>query len=98
VVWTPDDRSATEDGFDRRGEGQILRVRTGEIGWAVLSNVVAIAAGYGGLALRGDGTMVSWGPGSPGPLSNVVAIAARGNSYFAVVTNDVELDRKVKGA
>lgn len=52
---------------------------------------MAIAAGYGGLALRGDGTMVSWGPGSPGPLSNVVAIAARGNSYFAVVTNDVEL-------
>jgi alpha-tubulin suppressor-like RCC1 family protein len=59
----------------------------------VLSNVVAIAAGYCGLALKNDGTLVSWGSAVHRPavvppgLSNVVAIAARDNSYFAVMTN-----------
>jgi alpha-tubulin suppressor-like RCC1 family protein len=49
-----------------------------------LSNVVAVAAGYGfGLALKSDGTVVKWGWDDYLPdvsvaagLSNVVAIAA----------------------
>jgi alpha-tubulin suppressor-like RCC1 family protein len=44
-----------------------------------LSNVVGIAAGsFQGLALRADGTVLSWGRGNPPPLglSNVVAISA----------------------
>lgn len=48
-----------------------------------LSNVTAIAAGaFQGLALKRDGTIVSWGQGNPPPegLSNVVAIAAGGES------------------
>jgi len=48
-----------------------------------LSNVVAITAGaLQGLALTRDGTLVSWGQGNPPPnwLSNVVAIAAGGES------------------
>jgi alpha-tubulin suppressor-like RCC1 family protein len=44
-----------------------------------LTNVIAISArGTTSLALRGDGTVVSWGSGSsiPAGISNVVAIAA----------------------
>jgi alpha-tubulin suppressor-like RCC1 family protein len=50
---------------------------------AGLSNVTAISAGsFHGLALRGDGTIVHWGQGHPPPnwLSNVVAVAAGGES------------------
>jgi alpha-tubulin suppressor-like RCC1 family protein len=48
-----------------------------------LSNIVAVAAGYlQGLALRKDGRIVTWGQGNRAPswLSNVVAIAAGGES------------------
>ncbi len=55
-----------------------------------LSNVVAVAAGAGtSMALRSDGTIVSWGGdyfgqnyNTPPPLSNVVAIAAGGYIGF----------------
>ncbi len=49
-----------------------------------LTNVVAIAAGYGhGMALKADGTVATWGVWarlhpSPSSLTNVVAIAAAG--------------------
>jgi alpha-tubulin suppressor-like RCC1 family protein len=60
------------------------------IGGRPLTNVTAIAAGSCSLALKADHTIVSWGSSAgPGPLSNVVAVAARGNSYFAIVTNTV---------
>jgi hypothetical protein len=43
-----------------------------------LTNVVAVAAGWGGLALRSDGTVTSWGsqPKPPVDLTNGVAVAA----------------------
>jgi alpha-tubulin suppressor-like RCC1 family protein len=67
----------------------------------VLSNVVAIAAGNEySLALRKDGTVVSWGhPFSmqmvvPSGLSNVVAIAAGENFCLAITTNFPALPSK----
>jgi alpha-tubulin suppressor-like RCC1 family protein len=66
------------------------------VGGQLLSNVVAIAAGYYGLALKSDGAVVSWGyvgrrqVAVPGGLGHVVAIAAEGNSYYALVTNSDE--------
>jgi len=51
-----------------------------------LTNVIAIAAGYGfggySMALRADGTVIGWGRYEPAPegLTNVVAISAVGGS------------------
>jgi alpha-tubulin suppressor-like RCC1 family protein len=61
------------------------------IGGKILTNIVAIAAeGYVSIALKSDGTVVTWGfsPGNaqkvPDGLSNVVAIA---NGCLAITTN-----------
>jgi hypothetical protein len=59
----------------------------------VLSNVVSIAAGRWGLALKRDGSVVSWGGGSghsmspPAGLTKVMAIAAGQSFGLAVTTN-----------
>ena len=70
-----------------RGEGTVRAWGGNSFGQttvpADLNSVVAISAGYlQALALRKDGTIVSWGQGQPPPagLSNVVAIAAGGES------------------
>ena len=61
-----------------------------------LSNVVAIAAGgYHVLALKRDGTVVTWGSSAsqfsvtniPASVTNVIAIAASGNSSMALKSN-----------
>lgn len=68
----------------------------------VLSNVVSIAAGHGySMALKRDGTIVTWGrmvnnlyPATvPAGLSNVVAIAAGDNFCLAITTNSAVADR-----
>ncbi len=68
----------------------------------LLSNVVAIAAGRGySLALRKDGTVVSWGRMEngrgacvPSGLSNVVAIAAGADDFcLAITTNGAVAER-----
>jgi alpha-tubulin suppressor-like RCC1 family protein len=62
----------------------------------VLDNIVSIAAGHGySMALKRDGTIVTWGrmvnnlyPATvPAGLSNVVAIAAGDNFCLAITTN-----------
>jgi hypothetical protein len=57
-----------------------------------LTNVVAIATGdYHSLALKADGTLVTWGlnPAGqcnvPGGLTNIVSIAARGGHSMVLV-------------
>jgi len=55
-----------------------------------LSNVVAIAAGGHGMALRADGSMTIWGltnPPPPAGLSNIIGIAA-GYGFAAAITGD----------
>ncbi len=90
-------------GYNSYGEATGVPTTTGDfdnsgpvvIGGRVLSNVVAIAAGwYHSLALKADGTVVGWGDNSagettiPAGLSNVVAIAANGyQSVFLTATN-----------
>jgi alpha-tubulin suppressor-like RCC1 family protein len=68
----------------------------------VLSNVVSIAASRGySLALKKDGTIVSWGRmvnglypvNIPTGLSNVVAIAGGENFCLAITTNSAVADR-----
>jgi hypothetical protein len=57
---------------------------------AGLSNVIAIAAGYGSLALKADGTLIGWGglPTNPLPdVSNVVAMSV-GDSGFVALKAD----------
>jgi alpha-tubulin suppressor-like RCC1 family protein len=90
LTWDP---STNDMGIG--GTNAILSTaRVVRVDGQVLSNVVAIAAGVRGVALKNDGTLVSWGSGAAlGSLSNAVAIAARGNSYYAVVTNGVPLRR-----
>jgi hypothetical protein len=61
-----------------------------------LTNVIAIAAGFGSLALKADGTVVGWDGLAANPLpnvSNVVAIAAPADddtsgSYFLALKSD----------
>jgi alpha-tubulin suppressor-like RCC1 family protein len=73
-----------------------------KFGDEVLSNVVSIAANRGySLALKKDGTVVSWGrmvndlyPATvPAGLSNVVAIAAGESFCLAITTNSTVADR-----
>ena len=55
-----------------------------------LSNVVAIAAGGHGMALKADGSVVMWGLTNPPPpqgLSNIFAVAA-GYGFAAALTGD----------
>ncbi len=68
----------------------------------VLSNVTSIAAGHGySMALKRDGTIVTWGrmvnglyPATvPVGLSNVVAIAAGDNFCLAITTNSAVAER-----
>ncbi len=68
----------------------------------VLSNVVSIAAGHGySMALKRDGTIVTWGrmvnnlyPATvPAGLSNVVAIAAGDNFCLAITTNNAVAEK-----
>jgi hypothetical protein len=75
------------------------------LGGQALTNIIAIAANRGySLALRKDGTIVSWGrmvnnlyPVTiPPGLSNVVAIAAGGASCLAITTNKLVADRFLK--
>ena len=73
------------------------------IGGQVLSNVISIAAGIGySMALKGDGTVVTWGErvvndlypvGVPAGLSNVVAIAAGDNFCLTITTNRAVADK-----
>ena len=76
--------------FDSISSGQV------KIEGLVLSNVVSIAAGPGySMALKRDGTIVTWGrmanglyPATvPAGLSNVVAISAEDNFCLAITTN-----------
>lgn len=68
------------------------------IGGQILSNVVSVAANHGySLALKNDGTMITWGRMAndlyhitvPAGLSNVVAIAAGDNFCLAITTNRI---------
>ena len=65
----------------------------------VLSNVVAVAGGRCGLALKRDGTVVTWGGGPrnslspPAGLSNVVAIAGGESFCLAITTNALVAER-----
>jgi alpha-tubulin suppressor-like RCC1 family protein len=66
----------------------------------ILSNVVAIAtAKNNNMALKNDGTVVTWGGDSrsmlnvPAGLSNVVAIAAGNNFCIAITTNAAVADK-----
>jgi len=55
-----------------------------------LSNVVAVAAGGHGMAIKADGNLVTWGLTSPAPppgLSNIIAIAA-GYDFAAAIVGD----------
>ena len=60
---------------------------------AGLSGVIAIAAGdWHGIAIKSDGTVVSWGDNSngntvPASLSRISAIAGGGRSSLAIVPN-----------
>jgi alpha-tubulin suppressor-like RCC1 family protein len=73
------------------------------IGGEVLSNVISISAGSGySIALKGDGTVVTWGErmvndlypvGVPAGLSNVVAIAAGDNFCLTITTNRAVADK-----
>jgi hypothetical protein len=76
-------------------------------GGAVLSNVVAIAAGRGySLALTGGGTMVGWGRMGnglypvpiPEGLTSVVAIAAGEDCCLAITTNAAVAERFARRA
>ena len=73
----------------------------------VLVNVVSIAAGHGySMALKRDGTIVTWGrmvnnlyPATvPAGLSNVVAIAAGDNFCLAITTNTAVAEKFSKQA
>ncbi len=80
------ERDGTVKGWGESADGAInthepMNLPGGRSLPAGLSSVVAVAAGaFQGLALKKDGTVVSWGQGNPPPkgLSNVVAIAAGG--------------------
>lgn len=93
-------------GWGFNGSGQATGVPTKEfpceasglvsIDGAVVSNVVAVAAGLNhSLALKGDGMLVAWGRLNnglapvtvPDGLRNVVAIACGDNHCLAVTTN-----------
>ena len=71
------------------------------LGGRILSNVVCVAANRGySMALKKDGTVVTWGrmvnnqhPATvPAGLSNVVAIAAGDNFCLAITTNSAVAD------
>jgi len=68
----------TEPVYPYRTNGSVM------VGGKPLSNVVSVVAGGNfSLALKGDGTLVTWGKNTiPAGLSNVVAIAASG--FFSV--------------
>jgi trimeric autotransporter adhesin len=95
-AWEPSNEATTNDTGLVGANVNFSAAGLVSIGGLVLSNVVAIAAGYSGLALKSDGTVLAVpvlnsDPGVvPSGLTNVVAIAARGNSYLAVVTNVTE--------
>ncbi len=84
ATGTPTPRPPSESDFSQG----MVRLQ-GEI----LTNVTAIAAGQGySLALRADGTVVTWGDpryykGVPAGLSNVVGIAAGEGFRLAITTN-----------
>jgi trimeric autotransporter adhesin len=85
-------------GWGSNHRGQAIGVQSSDlyhtnglvrVGGQVLSNVTSIAAGGNfSLALRADGTVVTWGQNTvPADLSNVVAIAA-GGFYSVALRSD----------
>jgi alpha-tubulin suppressor-like RCC1 family protein len=97
-AWQPSSGATTSDTGLMGANVNFSAAGLVRIDGQVLSNVVAIAAGYCGLGLKSDGRMVVWEPAEPQPtiipsgLANVLAIAARGNLYLAVVTNSTAVD------
>lgn len=103
------DGTVTGWGFNYDGEAtgmpntNFISVSSGQvtIDSQVVSNVAAIAAGNGySMALKRDGTIVTWGrignnhPATvPAGLSNVVAIAAGDNFCLAITTNRAVAER-----
>jgi alpha-tubulin suppressor-like RCC1 family protein len=95
-------RDGTVMGWGFNSEGQSTGISGGNSGTQatglvmvagqLLTDVAAIAASYEySLALKKDGTLVSWGRTSrglvPEGLSNVVAISASGSYCLAITTN-----------